>query len=46
MARRSRSNYPDRALLDELTDAQRNAVLDGAEAIKTLGDFKRRSYDL
>ena len=46
MARRSRSNYPDRALLDELTDAQRNAVLDGAEAIETLGDFKRRSYDL
>jgi hypothetical protein len=24
----------------------RSAVLDGAEAIKTLGDFKRRSYDL
>jgi len=46
MARRSGTNYPDRALLDELTDAQRNAVLDGAEAIETLGDFKRRSYDL
>jgi len=46
MARRRGTNYPDRALLDELTDAQRNAVLDGAEAIKTLGDFKRRSYDL
>jgi len=46
MARRRGTNYPDRALLDELTDAQRNAVLDGAEAIETLGDFKRRSYDL
>jgi hypothetical protein len=38
-------NYPDRALLDELTDAQRNAVIDGAGALKELQDFKRRSFD-
>jgi hypothetical protein len=44
MARRQ-GNYPDRALLDELTDAQRNAVIDGAEAIKDIEDFRRRSFD-
>jgi hypothetical protein len=44
MARRQ-GNFPDRALLDELTDALRYAVIDGAEAIKDIEDFRRRSFD-
>ena len=41
MARKT--NQP---LLDELTDAQHKAVLDGADAVKELADFRRRSFDL
>jgi hypothetical protein len=39
----ARTNRPE---LDELTDQQRKAVLDGADALSTLGDFKRRTFDL
>jgi hypothetical protein len=38
-----KSNQP---LLDELTDAQRKAVLDGADAVKELADFRRRTFEL
>jgi hypothetical protein len=37
-----KSNQP---LLDELTNEQRNAVLEGADAINTLADFRRRRFD-
>lgn len=39
----AKTNQP---LLDELSDAQRNAVLEGADAIKTLTDYRRRTFDL
>jgi len=39
----AKTNQP---LLDELSDQQRKAVLDGADALVTLADFKRRSFDL
>jgi hypothetical protein len=39
----AKSNQP---LLDELTDQQRAAILNGADAVKTLADFKRRTFDL
>jgi hypothetical protein len=37
-----RSNQPE---LDELSDQQRAAVLAGADALKTLADFRRRTFD-
>jgi hypothetical protein len=42
MAKLRRGNQPD---LDELSDQQRAAVLTGAEALKTIQDFKRRTFD-
>jgi hypothetical protein len=39
----ARTNQP---LLDELTDQQRVSVLEGADAIKHLTDFRRRTFDL
>jgi hypothetical protein len=42
---RLQSNYPDRPLLDELTDAQRNAVIDGAKALAEHDQFKRTSFE-
>jgi len=44
MARRG-TNYPDHPLLDELTDAQRNAVIDGANALAEHDQFKRTSFE-
>jgi hypothetical protein len=32
--------------LEELTEQQKVAVLDGAEAVETLADFKRRTFDV
>jgi hypothetical protein len=40
------SKKTNQPLLDELTDAQRNAVLDGADAVKELADFRRRTFDM
>lgn len=39
----TKSNQP---LLADLSDQQRAAILNGADAVQTLGDFKRRSFDL
>jgi hypothetical protein len=38
----AKTNRPE---LDELTDQQRAAVLDGADALDELSDFKRRTFD-
>jgi hypothetical protein len=38
------SNVPP--VLDQLTDAQRAAVLDGADAVETYNDFRRRTFDV
>lgn len=38
-----KSNQP---LLADLTDAQRNAIMEGADAVKTLNDYRRKSFDL
>ena len=39
----AKTNQP---LLDALTTAERRAVLAGADAVSTLADFSRRSFDL
>ena len=36
----------NQALLDELTDQQRAAVLDGSDAVRELDDFRRKTFDL
>jgi hypothetical protein len=41
MARRG-VNYPN---LEELSDVQRSAIITGAEALKVLADFRRRTFD-
>jgi hypothetical protein len=43
MAIRRRPNQP---LLDELTETQRKAIMDGSDALKTLHDYSRKSFDL
>jgi hypothetical protein len=36
----------NQTLLDELNDQQRAAVLDGADAVKELDDFRRKTFEL
>ncbi len=36
----------NQSLLDELTDAQRAAVLDGSDAVRELDDFRRKTFEL
>jgi hypothetical protein len=38
-------NYPDRPLLDDLTPTQREAIIDGAAALKEHQEFNRRGFD-